>query len=200
MIVPIIKYIKHLLPLYGDFMKFSRSRQGFTYLKYVEFRLFKSSYYYPREKNCQIINPRKIFVGINSPVGRTGCYLQGAGNIYIGNYVQFGPNVGIISQNHDLYDQYKSIDRPIKIGDYCWIGMNSVVTAGVELGTRTIVGAGSVVTKSFPDGFCVIAGSPAKIIKYLDKDKFKSWHFEEEYYGFLTRKEFEKKRKKYLDI
>lgn len=50
--------------------------------------------------------------------------------------------------------------------------MNSVITAGVTLGPRTIVAAGAVVTKSFPDGFCVLAGVPAKIIKILDKDKF----------------------------
>ena len=52
--------------------------------------------------------------------------------------------------------------------------MNSVILPGVKLGTRTIVAAGSVVTKSFPEGYCVIAGSPAKIIRYLDKEKFMS--------------------------
>ncbi len=52
----------------------------------------------------------------------------------------------------------------IKIGDRCFIGFNSVLLPGVELGPRTIVGAGSVVTKSFPQGNVVIAGNPAKII------------------------------------
>ena len=45
--------------------------------------------------------------------------------------------------------------------------MNSMILPGVELGPRTVVGAGSVVTKSFPEGDCVIAGNPAKIIKKL---------------------------------
>ena len=42
--------------------------------------------------------------------------------------------------------------------------MNSIILPGVNLGPRTVVAAGSVVTKSFPDGFCVLAGNPAKIV------------------------------------
>ncbi|WP_371860829.1 DapH/DapD/GlmU-related protein [Terrabacter aerolatus] len=57
--------------------------------------------------------------------------------------------------------------EPIIIGDDCWIGMNSVILPGVILGSRTTVGAGSVVTKSFPEGNCIVAGNPAKIIKQL---------------------------------
>ena len=89
---------------------------------------------------------------------------------------------------------------PIKIGDYSWRGMNSVITAGVELGPRTIVAAGAVVTKSFPEGFCVLAGVPAKKIKDLDKEQFKPWTFENEYYGFVPKEEFEKNTHKWLDI
>lgn len=156
--------------------------------------------YWYRHKNCTVANHRRIFVGLNSLIGRDGNYLQGAGTIYIGNYVQFGPNVGVLSANHDLYDQNKYNLNPIIIGDYSWVGMNSVIMAGVELGTRTIVGAGSVVTKSFPDGYCVIGGNPAKIIKCLDKTKFVPWNYETEYYGFIKEEDFHNKRKKYIDI
>lgn len=45
--------------------------------------------------------------------------------------------------------------------------MNAIVLPGVVLGKGTIVGAGSVVTKSFEEGNCVIAGNPANIIKRL---------------------------------
>ncbi len=51
------------------------------------------------------------------------------------------------------------------IGEKSWIGMNSMILPGVSLGPNTIVGAGSVVTKSFIDGNCIIAGNPARIIK-----------------------------------
>ena len=143
---------------------------------------------------------RKIYVGINSTVARPGCYLQGAGTIRFGDYVQLAPNVGILSANHDLYDQRKYNVAPIVIGDYSWIGMNSIVTAGVTLGPRTIVAAGAVVTKSFPEGFCVLAGVPAKVVKYLDKEKFVPWHYEQEYYGYIPKDKFESVRKKYIDI
>jgi carbonic anhydrase/acetyltransferase-like protein (isoleucine patch superfamily) len=76
--------------------------------------------------------------------------------------------------------------------------MNSIILPGVVLGIRTIVGAGSVVTKSFPDGYCVIAGNPAKIIKTLDKEKFVKHQFKEEYYGYVPKKKFEEFRKRNL--
>lgn len=48
--------------------------------------------------------------------------------------------------------------------------MNSVILPGVTLGNHTIVGAGSVVTKSFPEGNCVIVGNPGRVIKKLVDD------------------------------
>jgi acetyltransferase-like isoleucine patch superfamily enzyme len=57
--------------------------------------------------------------------------------------------------------------KDVIIGKKCWIGMNAIILPGVQLGDNTIVGAGSVVTKPFPDGNILIAGNPAKIIKRL---------------------------------
>lgn len=99
-------------------------------------------------------------------------------NLYVQNYrasvtlgrgTYIGPNVGLITANHDLdnLDQHLPA-HPIELGEKCWVGMNSVIMPGVNLGPRTIVGAGSVVTKSFPAGNCVIAGSPARLIRRLD--------------------------------
>src|SRR5690606_28867657 len=61
----------------------------------------------------------------------------------------------------------KEISKIIVIEDRVWIGANSVVTAGVRIGKHSIVGAGSVVTKDVPP-YSVVAGSPARIIKYFD--------------------------------
>lgn len=197
----VMKILSLFFPYFTLWLRYNKAKIGRTsYWKFIRIKLFGSKIYWYHHKNCTIANPRKIYVGINCLIGRPGCYIQGAGKVYIGDYTQFGPNVGILSSNHDLYDQNKYNNASIKIGDYSWIGMNSVITAGVELGTRTIVGAGSVVTKSFPDGYCVIAGNPARIIKHLDKDKFVPWHYEEEFYGFIPKEEFESVKKKYLSI
>ena len=77
--------------------------------------------------------------------------------------------------------------------------MNSLIMAGVELGPSTIVGGGSVVTKSFTDGYCVIAGNPAKVIKYLDKSRVKMPKHPE-YYGYIPKDQFEKIKSKYIDL
>lgn len=195
--------IKTIIPFYSSYINSLKSTiHNQSYFGYVMFRLSGScgGGYYPVHSTCTIANKRKIFVGINSSVARPGCYLQGAGTIRFGNYVQLAPNVGILSANHDLYDQRKYNEAPIIIGDYSWIGMNSIVTAGVTLGPRTIVAAGAVVTKSFPEGYCILAGVPAKVVKILDKEKFQPWHLEQEYYGYIPKEKFESVRKKYIDV
>ena len=56
--------------------------------------------------------------------------------------------------------------KPIKICDDAWIGMNVIILKGVTIGEGAIVGAGSVVTKDVP-AWTVVAGNPAKVVKYL---------------------------------
>ena len=189
-----------LLPFYGSWKNFKKSTilpNG--YMDFLKFKLGLSKTYWPKDKTCLVSNPRKIYVGKNSKIGRPGAYIQGAGKVYIGNYVRFGPGVGILSMNHDLYNRDTYIKKTIVIGDYCWLGMHTMILAGVKLGPCTIVGAGSVVTKSFPDGYCVIAGNPAKVIKYLEKDKVKM-PSHSEYYGYIPAHDFKNVSHKYLDL
>ena len=90
--------------------------------------------------------------------------------IEIGKGSYIAPNVGIITANHDPENLDKHLPgQTVKIGSKCWIGMNSVILPGVVLGNNTIVGAGSVVTKSFPEGNCVIAGNPARKLRDIGK-------------------------------
>lgn len=102
-----------------------------------------------------------------------GNYFQNSfGDIYIGRGTWIAPNVGIITANHDPQDLSKHLKgENVIIGDECWIGMNTVLLPGVVLGNRTTVGAGSVVTKSFPEGHCVIAGNPARFIRKRNTDE-----------------------------
>jgi acetyltransferase-like isoleucine patch superfamily enzyme len=87
-------------------------------------------------------------------------------DVHIGKDVAIGPGVKIITNKHSTFDIWTYDDRePVYIGDRCWIGANAVILPGVCLGEGTVVGAGAIVTKSFPYGHCVIAGNPAKKIR-----------------------------------
>lgn len=169
-----------------------------SYARYVYHRLFAHKPYWPIQKGCMVGNEELIYVGRNSNIGLSGNYIAGGGGVFIGNYVRVHKNVGIISRNHDLYNHKASHTKPIIIRDYCWLGMGCKVLAGVELGPRTIVAANAVVTKSFPQGYCVLAGVPAKVIKELEPEKVVKYRFKEETYGYLPPKAFDKYKKKHL--
>jgi acetyltransferase-like isoleucine patch superfamily enzyme len=126
---------------------------------------------WPCSNNVHISNPKKIFFDIDD-IGffqGFGKYFQCInGNIYLGKGSFIARNVGIITTNHDFHNLAVHTEgKDVIIGERCWIGMNAIILPGVVLGEKTIVGAGSVVTKSFSEGNCVIAGNPAKVIKKI---------------------------------
>lgn len=120
-----------------------------------------------------IHSPNRIKCGKNVfPGDSPGVYINAANGVELGDYTNIGPNVGIVSSNHDyVNNDLHTTAKPIVIGKFCWIGMGAVVLPEVELGDFTIVGAGAIVTKSFKEGYCVIAGNPARIINQLNKEE-----------------------------
>lgn len=174
---------------------------GFWFLqKVINFGGNKAAYW-PVHWASQVYDVQNIFVGVDSYPGiMKGCYIQGKGGIYIGNYTQIAPNVVIVSANHDLYDTRKHIPAPVKIGNYCWLGAGCKIMPGVVLGDFTIVAAGAVVTKSFPQGNCVIGGVPANEIKKLEPQLCIPYKNKHEYNGYIKSSEFEAFRKKYLNV
>lgn len=197
------KIVYFIFPPILKYHRFTKSLTNkVSFVSFITYWLSASKMggvYWPVHKNSEVTHPNNIYVGINSNPGtRPGCYLQGNGGIRIGNYVHFASNIGIISGNHGIYNHMHHDLKEVRIDDYCWIGMNVVVLPGVHLGPRTIVGAGSVVTKSFPEGYCIIAGNPAKIIKIIDKSLFEPTAFSEEYYGYIPKDKFKDFAKKHL--
>ncbi|GGA20465.1 acyltransferase [Psychrobacillus lasiicapitis] len=98
-----------------------------------------------------------------------GIYFQNYnGKIIIGKGTYIAPNVGLITSNHDPTNLKQHLPgKNVILGEKCWVGMNAVILPGVELGDKTTVAAGAVVTKSFIEGNCIIGGVPAKVIKRL---------------------------------
>ncbi len=108
------------------------------------------------------------------------CYWQASSRIIFEGSFLVAQGVGFVSQNHDNYRLASHVDDgPIVIGDNCLIALNATVLPGIKLGENTIVAAGAVVTKSFPEGNCIIGGNPARVIKKLDGSKVEKCNAED---------------------
>ena len=116
-----------------------------------------------------IVGPwSKIKMGENVYPGfNVGHYIQAINGIIFGSNILIGPNVCIVSANHDPanYDKYIE-DPPIEISDNVWIGANSTILPSVKIGKNVIIGAGSVVTGDIPDD-CIATGNPCLVIKHM---------------------------------
>ncbi len=110
-----------------------------------------------------------INIGENVYINYNCCILDGT-FVTIGDHCMFGPNVQIYTASHPLEHKARNsgqeFSKPITIGNNVWIGGNATICPGVTLGDNVVVGAGTVVTKDFPDDV-LIGGNPAKIIKTI---------------------------------
>ncbi|MCC5452061.1 sugar O-acetyltransferase [Rheinheimera sp. UJ51] len=108
----------------------------------------------------------KVFFNFN-------CVVLDVGWVTIGNNVFFGPAVQIYTVNHPLVaDERRSgIEQalPINIADDVWIGGGVIICPGVSIGARSVIAAGSVVTKDVPADV-VVAGNPGRVLRSLTAD------------------------------
>jgi maltose O-acetyltransferase len=110
-----------------------------------------------------------LHIGANT-FANYGLVALDVARIEIGDDVQIGPNVQLLTPTHPL-DAAARRDRweaasPITIGDNVWLGGGVIVCAGVGIGADTVVGAGSVVTRDLPSGVLAM-GSPARVVRSL---------------------------------
>ncbi|HEU5321016.1 MAG TPA: acyltransferase [Methylomirabilota bacterium] len=114
--------------------------------------------------------PENVTLGDHVRIN-TLVYLDATGGIEIGSYVGIGHGSQVHSTNH----HYDDVDVPyylqgyehakVVIEDDVWVGAGSIIVAGVRLGRGTVVAAGSVVTRD-TEPYSVVAGVPARLIKY----------------------------------
>jgi acetyltransferase-like isoleucine patch superfamily enzyme len=188
-----------LRPIYET--RDTQTRIFFKHLIWQRLLGFNRGVYWPVHFTSIVSGSRNIYCGIEtSPGYMPGCYIQGIGKIYIGDYTQIAANVGIISANPDPCDNRKHQISEVRIGQYCWIGMNAMILPGVVLGDFTVVGAGAVVTKSFEEGYCVVGGNPARLINRLEPAACVRGRSQHEYNGYIRQDRFEAYRKAHLDI
>lgn len=92
------------------------------------------------------------------------------GLVTIGDHVEIGPNVNIITGEHFTEinarreNRGKEFTKEVVIGNDCWIGANVTILAGVTIGEGCTVGAGAVVKREIPP-FSIAVGVPARVIK-----------------------------------
>lgn len=102
-----------------------------------------------------------IFIGDNC--GFSGTSIACNNSIVIENNCAIGANVNI-ADNDGHHERYATEDKEIFIGHDTWLGMNVTILKGVSIGSNSVIGANSLVTKDIPNNV-VAAGLPAKVIK-----------------------------------
>lgn len=115
------------------------------------------------------------------------CSIIDVAPVTIGDNCQLAPNVAIYTAGHPLHPVSRNsmyeYGIEVTIGDNVWIGGNTVILPGVHIGSNTVIGAGSVVTKDIPD-WSLAAGNPCRVIrKITEEDKkyyYKDREFDEE--------------------
>lgn len=130
------------------------------------------------EGGITILNAEGFSIDSTSHL-KSATFIEASGGVTIGRYFHVGRNLTIFSSNH-IYDNINyipydkvSINKPVIIKDFVWIGSNVTIVPGVTIGEGVVVAAGSVVTKDVPD-FAVVGGNPAQIIKYRNVDTYKT--------------------------
>jgi maltose O-acetyltransferase len=117
------------------------------------------------EPTAKLTDPQNIFIGRHCHINHLTCIQPGTAKIRIGDNLLCGPGTMLFATNYDLGAEVLAtsamVPGDITIGNDVWLGAGVIVTAGVRIGDRAVVAAGSVVTRDVPEG-AVVAGVPAR--------------------------------------
>ncbi len=126
--------------------------------------------------------------GFNIHVGKNfyanyNCTVLDVSKVTIGDNCFMAPNVAIYTAGHPIHPDTRNsayeYGKAVTVGDNVWIGGNTVILPGVNVGSNVVIGAGSVVTKDIPD-WCVATGNPCRVIrKITEEDRSKLFRDEQ---------------------
>ena len=95
------------------------------------------------------------------------CVVLDVAEVKIGDYTLFGPSVQIYTATHPMdpvLRRKQEFAKPIEIGADVWVGGAAILCPGIKIGSRSVIGAGSVVTRDIPEGVFA-AGNPCRVIR-----------------------------------
>ena len=112
--------------------------------------------------------------GVNIELGERvffnfNCVVLDVCRVRIGDYTLFGPAVQIYTPMHPMNAEQRrreEFGKPIDIGSDVWVGGGAIILPGVRIGSRAVIGAGSVVTRDVPEG-TFAAGNPCRVIREI---------------------------------
>ncbi len=126
---------------------------------------------------------KNIFIG-NKVIINMNCTFVDNNRIEIGNNVMIASNVQIYTATHSTKVKERIVQdwdensgksfcntyaKPVKIEDNVWIGGGTIILPNVTVGKNSVIGAGSVVTRSIPSN-CIAVGNPCRVIKHIQND------------------------------
>lgn len=140
-------------------------------------------------ENITVLPPFHCDFGKNIKVGKNffanyNLTVLDVAEVVIGDNVFIAPNVSIYTAGHPIHPKSRNsmyeYGIPITIGDNCWIGGSVVICPGVNIGSGTVIGAGSVVTCDIPDNV-VAAGNPCRVLRQITDDDMKYYFKKREF-------------------
>ena len=145
-------------------------RSDFDAIKNIVKELFGKS------ENAFVNPPFYCDYGKNIEVGKNfyanyNCTILDVAKVMIGDNCMLAPNVAIYTAGHPVHPLTRNTlyeyGIEITIGDNVWIGGNTVICPGAHIGSNTVIGAGSVVTRDIPD-YSIAAGNPCRVIRSIN--------------------------------
>jgi len=119
-------------------------------------KIGKSNIHY----GVKFLSPWNVSIGDNSNI-QMDCFIDGRGEVKIGNNVDINMGVAIFSEQHDINDpEYAAVKKKVEIHSNSTIGSFSLILPGVVVGEGGVIGAGSVVVKDVSE-YSMVAGNPA---------------------------------------